>query len=263
MNTCIFQGNPRYFDIDIYISKNKIVSWNIRQARYTNQIKINDKVYIWRSNGSQPGGIVAYGKVIKEAYQYEEYDNVDIEIIEYRLTKEDGMLLREDLKKDIITSNLTIIKQPTGTNYQLTQEQSTYLEKLWNNEKYYNFKKNDIEKKYFYEFKSIADEWFDKHKDGIEEDYEFFKKFKSKEFLENIKWEDIQELGNHINAFNSLALAKGRALGKPNHSIEHYAKSFKYLIYGEDELKERMDKFTFDKDYKLFGFGDAVLSELL
>ena len=148
MNTWIFQGNPRDFDINSYISKNKIVSWNIRQARYTNQIKINDKVYIWRSNGRQPGGIVAYGKVIKEAYQNEEYDNVDIEIIEYRLTKEDGMLLREDLKKDIITSNLSIIKQPTGTNYQLTQEQSTYLNKLWNNEHCYNFQ-NDNRKKVF------------------------------------------------------------------------------------------------------------------
>lgn len=117
--------------------------------------------------------------------------------------------------------------------------------------------------KYFYEFNEKADEWFSINKSWIEENYNFFSSFKKKDFLEDLKWGDIQKLGNHINAFNSLALAKERALGKPNHSIEHYKESFKYLIYGEVSLKERIDGFRWNEKYKLFGFGESVISEIV
>lgn len=263
-NTWIFQGNPKVFDVDTYIKENKVVTWSIRQERFADKIKNNDEVYIWRSNSKTSGGIVAYGKVIKETYMEE--DNipvVDIKIEEYRLTKEDGMLLRDDLKNDVVTSKLSIIKQPNSTNFEVNEEQSEYLNKLWNKEISYDFIGESMDTKYFYEFKEVADEWFNKNKSWIEENYNFFNKFKEKDFLENLKWEDIQELGNHINAFNSLALAKGRALGKPNHPIEHYRDSFMYLIYGEGSLKERIDGFRWNEKYKLFGFGESVISEIV
>ena len=120
-----------------------------------------------------------------------------------------------------------------------------------------------MDTRYFHEFKERADEWFATNNSWLEENYNFFTKFKTKEFLENLKWEDIQELGNHVNAFNSLALAKGRALGKPNHPIEHYRESFTYLIYGEGTLKERIDGFRWNEKYKLFGFGESVISEIV
>lgn len=263
-NTWIFQGNPKVFDVDTYLKENKVVTWSIRQERFADKIKNNDEVYIWRSNSKTSGGIVAYGKVIKETYMEE--DNipvVDIKIEEYRLTKEDGMLLRDDLKNDVVTSKLSIIKQPNSTNFEVNEEQSDYLNKLWNKEISYDFIGESMDTKYFYEFKEVADEWFNKNKSWIEENYNFFNKFKEKDFLENLKWEDIQELGNHINAFNSLALAKGRALGKPNHPIEHYRDSFMYLIYGEGSLKERIDGFRWNEKYKLFGFGESVISEIV
>ena len=263
-NTWIFQGNPKVFDVDTYIKENKVVTWSIRQERFADKIKNNDEVYIWRSNSKTSGGIVAYGKVIKETYMEE--DNipvVDIKIEEYRLTKEDGMLLRDDLKNDVVTSKLSIIKQPNSTNFEVNEEQSEYLNKLWNKEISYDFIGESMDTKYFYEFKEVADEWFNKNKSWIEENHNFFNKFKEKNFLENLKWEDIQELGNHINAFNSLALAKGRALGKPNHPIEHYRDSFMYLIYGDGSLKERIDEFRWNEKYKLFGFGESVISEIV
>ncbi|WP_455539444.1 AAA family ATPase [Terrisporobacter sp.] len=263
-NTWIFQGNPKVFDVDTYLKENKVVTWDIRQERFADKIKNNDEVYIWRSNGKQAGGIIAYGKVIKELYLDDEnHKVVDIDIIEYRLTKEDGMLLRDDLKNDKVASNLSIIKQPNSTNFEVNEEQSEYLNKLWNREISYDFIGRSMETRYFYEFKEVSDEWFNKNKSWIEENYNFFNKFKEKDFLENLEWKDMQELGNHINAFNSLALAKGRALGKPNHPIEHYRNSFMYLIYGQGGLKERIDGFRWNEKYKLFGFGESVISEIV
>lgn len=133
-NTWIFQGNPKQFDVDTYVKENKIITWNIRQERFVKQIKNNDEVFIWRSNGKNPGGIIAYGKVVREAYIEDDINQVDIEVEEYRLTKEDGMLLRDDLKRYMITSNLSIIKQPTGTNFYVNEEQREHLKKLWNKE---------------------------------------------------------------------------------------------------------------------------------
>lgn len=262
-NTWIFQGNPKAFDVDTYLKENKIITWTIRQERFADKIKNNDEVYIWRSNGKYPGGIIAYGKVIKQPYLEKDNWVVDIEIYEYRLNEDEGMILRDDLKDDVITSNLNIIKQPNGTNFEVNEEQSQYLKKLWDKEISYDFTGGNMDIKYFYEFREKAHEWFRENKPWLEENYNFFSKFKTKEFLAGLKWEDVQALGNHINAFNSLALAKGRALGKPNHPIEHYRESFKYLIYGEGNLKERIDGFRWNEKYKLFGFGESVISEIV
>lgn len=262
-NTWIFQGNPKVFDVDTYLKENKIVTWSIKQRRFGDKIKNNDEVYIWKSKGKALGGIVAYGKVIKQPYLEDGDLLTDIEIYEYRLNEDDGMLLRNDLKDDVITSNLSIIKQPNGTNFGVNEEQSQYLKKLWNKEISYDFGGGAMDTKYFYKFKEIADDWFAKNNSWLEENYNFFSKFKTKEFLETLKWDDIQELGNHINAFNSLALAKKRALGRPNHPIEHYRESFKYLIYGECSLKDRIDGFICNEKYKLFGFGESVITEIV
>lgn len=262
-NTWIFQGNPRIFDVDTYIKENKVVTWDIRQERFADKIKNNDEVYIWRSNGKQAGGIVAYGKVIKETYLDDENDKVvDIEILEYRLTKEDGMLLRDDLKNDVVMSSLSIIRQPNATNFEINEEQSDYLSKLWNKEISYDCIGGNMDTSYFYEFKEVADKWFDKNKSWLEENYNFFSKFKQKEFLETLKWEDVQALGDHINAFR-MAILKKQALGQPNHEIEHYRNSFIYLIYGEDDLKIKIDAFKNDDRYKIERFGESVISELV
>lgn len=133
--------------------------------------------------------------------------------------------------------------------------------KLWNKEIDYNSINGNT--KYFHEFEEVADKWFEDNTNYLEENYNFFTNFKLEKVLDNLEWEDIQEIGNHINAFNTNALAKKRALGKANHEIERYRKTFKYLIYSEDDLSRRMDVFQWNADYKLFGFGESVISELV
>lgn len=115
---------------------------------------------------------------------------------------------------------------------------------------------------YLQEFKTVAKDWYE-NQTGILEFYHFFKEFFKKENIEKAEWSEFQAMGEHIHAFNSMALAKKKALGKPNHPIEHYRKSFLYLIHGKDSVDDRIKKFVKDKDYKLHNFGQSVISELL
>ena len=79
-------------------------------------------------------------------------------------------------------------------------------------------KNGEPEKKledYLLEFSNVADEWFLKQS-WLPQNYGYFKTFFKSETLEKATWEDFQEMGNHLHTFNSLAIAKGNALGKPN-----------------------------------------------
>ena len=60
-----------------------------------------------------------------------------------------------------------------------------------------------------------------------------------------------------------MALAKKRALGKPNHSIDHYRKSFLYLAHGPGEPAERIRRFCNDEEFRLEYFGKSAVSELI
>ncbi len=114
---------------------------------------------------------------------------------------------------------------------------------------------------YLKEFKTVAKEWFEKN--TVAQDfYSFFKEFLKKENLEKAEWEDFQKMGNHIHSFNSMAIAKLKALGKPNHPIEHYRKSLIFLVHGEGEAEDRVKRFATDEGYKLKYFGNSALSEL-
>jgi len=108
------------------------------------------------------------------------------------------------------------------------------------------------------EFAKEADQWFST-KPFIEQRYKFFKEFKKRENLENADWKYFQSLGDHINAFVTNRLAGANALGRKNHSIKHYRKSFIDLIYGNDSIDKRIDKFI--KDIKYFNLSST--SELV
>ena len=59
-------------------------------------------------------------------------NQVEVKVIERKVTPEAGMILRSELKQDIVLSELQIIKQPIGTNFKLSDEEFNLLEKVWN-----------------------------------------------------------------------------------------------------------------------------------
>lgn len=115
---------------------------------------------------------------------------------------------------------------------------------------------------YLNEYKVMADKFLEKSKKWLVPRYQFFSDFKKKEFLENAQWSDFQKIGEHINAFGALAMAKKKALGKPNHSIDHYRNSFIYLLYGDDDIITRMRNFYKNEKYSLKYFGRSAVSEI-
>jgi MoxR-like ATPase len=266
MSTWIFQGSPKIFDIDSYVTKGGVISWRVKAKKHQDEIRIDDNVFIWRTEGKDQyrGGIIAIAKVVKTAYYDKEEDSmvVDLEVLESRLNEESGMLLRTDLKECVKTRFLTIIRSPQGTNFYCSDEEGAALLKFWNNIHVLEEEKSKgLIEQYLSLYKEDAGTWL-KNCDFVKENYEFFNKFKAKENLDNLQWEDIQLVGNHINSFR-MALARKRALGKPNATIEKYRESFKYLLHSDEPLKERVNNFLYNDKYKLFGFADAVVSEIV
>lgn len=70
MNTWIFQGNPKHFDMDTYLTENKHITWSVRQKYLADQMQVGDIVFIWRSDGGKKGtgGMIAKSKVTKAPY---------------------------------------------------------------------------------------------------------------------------------------------------------------------------------------------------
>ena len=121
---------------------------------------------------------------------------------------------------------------------------------------------SDEATKYLEKFKQEASEWFAKA-DFVRKYFIFFQSFFKRENLEKAEWPDIQKIGAHMHCFQSMALARGNALGRPNHPIEHYRKSFTFLAHGPGTPAERIHKFCDDPEYRLDYFGKSAVSELV
>ena len=115
---------------------------------------------------------------------------------------------------------------------------------------------------YLEAFKPVATAWFTKAA-FVREYHEFFREFFQRDKLETAEWPDIQKIGAHLHCFQSMALAKANALGKPNHPLEHYRKSFIFLAHGPGEPSERIRQFSSNPEYRLDYFGKSAVSELV
>lgn len=126
-------------------------------------------------------------------------------------------------------------------------------------------KEQELEiKKYLKEFATLASDWFQQQEDWLNKRYHFFQQFLTKENLEKATWEDFQEMGKNIHAFQAMHLARARALGRPNYPIEHYRNVFLYLIYGEDAIEIRINALLNKKSpYHIKYFGKSVISEIV
>jgi len=112
------------------------------------------------------------------------------------------------------------------------------------------------------EFAEIAENWYSERK-FVVQDYEFIQAFFQLENLQQADWEDFQELGRKIHALKSNDIALANAFGEPNHPIERYRKSFKYLAHGEASLPERLDQVSSNEEpYGIKYLSESSIGEL-
>ena len=124
----IFQGNPDQFDVDGYIRDRQEVLWSVRQHK--DRILAGDKVLLWRSGAI--GGVIADCSVIdppsKEILEdapelWKEKPDLQTGEMRCRLRVENSFADTPIARAAIRASlpELSIVKQPQGTNYEITQ----------------------------------------------------------------------------------------------------------------------------------------------
>jgi len=147
MNTWIFQGNPRKFDVDSYLRSRSDILWTVGNSKMQNNISVSDVAYIWRADGNVrgSGGIVAKGYVTDLPKPMADdgsnlwytndgndiFNRVAIRIDDVRLSPENGMLLRTELEKHPVLCNLWILKWRAAILYQVTPEHAKVIGQLW------------------------------------------------------------------------------------------------------------------------------------
>jgi MoxR-like ATPase/predicted RNA-binding protein with PUA-like domain len=276
MSYWIFQGNPKRFtidkekypdlhDINSYIKDGKIIDWSVRQKHHVNDIKIGDHVFIWRSDGEEKnsGGIIALAEVVSEPIMKDnDIPAVELKVKECRLTEEEGMLLRQQLKELPETKQLLILRAPQMTNYKLSEEEFTYVSDYWNQPSDLTSKAElPLIDRYLHYYKNESDGTLTEL-EYIRKSYSYFQQYRDPDFIKQMEWEDFQKIGEHVNAYR-MAIARSRAFGRMNASLEKYRESFSYLVHGDGPIERRMDQFLNDPDYKLFGIGANALSEMI
>ncbi|MEH7036345.1 HNH endonuclease [Priestia megaterium] len=147
INTWIFQGNPRVFDIDNYVKNHKFIWWSLRQQHFIDKIQLNDEVYLWRSDGGKrgTGGVIAKCKIVSSPLQREDdsgakdywytddwaysYLAIKLEVLEVKL--EDEFINRLSLLEHPVLKELLILRLRQQTNYLLSKKHAIELQRLW------------------------------------------------------------------------------------------------------------------------------------
>ena len=117
---------------------------------------------------------------------------------------------------------------------------------------------------YLHQFAAVADQHFEGNP-WFQERFEYFQEFFKTENIQKAEWKDFQSMGDCIHAFNSLAIAKQNALGRPNLPIEKYREIFLYIAESKDSLDAVVDNLFkgTNGNYQLPQFGHSSVSELI
>ncbi len=129
----IFQTNPDRFRVDDYLRENQVFCWTLNQHR--SEVQVGDRVYVWRSG--KEAGIVAVASVeavtdvVDNLSGYwivpptKSAPKVRLNLIEKWIDK--------PLSRDAIRAalpELTILRVPRQTNYDLSPEENQIIESL-------------------------------------------------------------------------------------------------------------------------------------
>jgi hypothetical protein len=146
MPSWIFQGKPATFRIDDAVRELEKVTWSVKKNH--KKMRLGDTVFLWRSeHDGNPAGVIAKSVIVytptpmfspPEVFAYwtdPTMDNVredraELRILEYS-TDEKPMIERKDLLEDDVLRELLVIRQPNGTNFELSETQGEVLESLW------------------------------------------------------------------------------------------------------------------------------------
>jgi len=143
-NVWIFQCNPNLFNLVGFLQSSntsKEISWRV--TRFDEKIHIGDKVYLWQAGDD--AGIYAVATVLSEPDIIEpKQDDMDFVLSQDLLEKNivrvnlkideilDPYLNKETILNSDILRNLSVIKNPQGTNFEVTPEQEREIELLIN-----------------------------------------------------------------------------------------------------------------------------------
>jgi hypothetical protein len=124
----IFQGNPKFFDVDQYLRSRTQISWSVNQ--HQSKIQVGDKVLFWRSGPD--GGVIAECIVetrpvneiqgdAPELYRNPEDAKGSGPSCKLRVLSQyvDNAISREKIKAAL--PSLTIIRFPRAVNYPITE----------------------------------------------------------------------------------------------------------------------------------------------
>lgn len=117
---------------------------------------------------------------------------------------------------------------------------------------------------YLEQFAAVAPSHFQSNQ-WLPERYEYFLAFFQRNHLLNAEWKDFQAMGDCMHTFNSLAIAKSNALGRPNLPIERYREIFLYIVESKDPISVLVDnlfKRTYGSYFLPF-FGESSVSEII
>ena len=139
MNSWIFQGNPKYFDIMSALRELKELRFTV--GSFKEDIKIGDNVFLWMSGKS--GGIVGTGTIATLPSMMEDsinerkfrvdqakFEGEKLRVIINNITRLEKSITREDILQYPELRNLTVIRAPQGTTFRVSEEESKKLFEL-------------------------------------------------------------------------------------------------------------------------------------
>ena len=146
MPSWIFQGNPATFRIDDAVRELEKTTWLVKKNH--RKMRLGDTVFLWRSeHDGNPAGVIAKTVMVYTvtpmfsppavvAYwtdptmENTRVDRVELKILEYS-TDEKPMIERKDILENDVLCEMLVIRQPNGTNFELSEIQAEVLESLW------------------------------------------------------------------------------------------------------------------------------------
>ncbi len=126
----VFQGNPDLWDFDEMLSRETPFDEDWTVSRYRDEMEVGDPVFVWMSG--EKAGIYALARISSEPHEVEDDEFGDwkagLTVAKVLSTP----LLRTTLKADPRTAEMSVIKQPQGSNFRLTPAEDSAVREMLN-----------------------------------------------------------------------------------------------------------------------------------